>query len=81
MNTAVLRTDDIPFQEDKRKSRKDEKLRAEKVSLGYRESLENPENSRKRWFIISSFIVKLLAKVMRSILALCFCSFGLKFKL
>lgn len=57
MNTAVLRTDDIPFQEDKRKSRKDEKLRAEKVSLGYRESLENPENSRKRWFIISSFIV------------------------
>lgn len=81
MNTAVLRTDDIPFQEDKRKSRKDEKLRAEKVSLGYRESLENPENSRKRWFIISSFIVKLLAKVMRSTLALCFCSFGLKFKL
>lgn len=81
MNTAVLRTDDIPFQEDKRKSRKDEKLRAEKVSLGYRESLENPENSRKKWFIISSFIVKLLAKVMRSILALCFCSFGLKFKL
>lgn len=77
----MLRTDDIPFQEDKRKSRKDEKLRAKKVSLGYRESLENPENSRKRWFIISSFIVKLLAKVMRSILALCFCSFGLKFKL